>query len=103
MKKTNLMVINPTHNKQAIPFCSLEDGDPLPLVKEMRLLGLIVDSDLSWWPLVSDIVRRCRSKIWSLVKLREAGADCSQLVTLYIAHVRATLEFGAQVYGQGYL
>ena len=46
-----------------------------------------------------DIVARCRAKIWSLVKLREAGATISNLVDLYIARVRTTVEYGAQVYG----
>ena len=85
--------------KQVVPFCSLENGDPLPIVSEMRLLGLIFDSNLSWWPLVVDITRRSSAKIWSLVKLREVGADRDQLVSLYIARVRATVEFAAQVYG----
>ena len=65
----------------------------------MRLLGLLFDSVLSWWPMVRDIVRRCRAKIWSLVKLRDVGAGTDQLLSLYIARVRATLESGAQVYG----
>ena len=98
-KKTNLIMFNPTHNCQAVPFVSLEDGHPLPVVHEMRLLGLLLDFDLTWWPLVSDIVRKCRAKVWSLVKLRDAGAAVDQLVTLYTARVvRSTLEYGCQVY-----
>ena len=31
-KKTNLMVVNSSHNRQAVPYCSLNDGDPLPVV-----------------------------------------------------------------------
>ena len=53
---------------------------------------------LSWWPLVRDITRRARAKIWSLLKLREAGADQDQLLDLYIARVRNTCEYGAQVF-----
>ena len=98
-KKTNMLVINKTRNRQAVPFCSLQDGEPLPIVKEMRLLGVVVDEGLTWWPLVLDIVQRCRCKIWSLLKLREAGASEDQLLCLYIARVRATLDYGAVVYG----
>ena len=36
-KKTFLMVFNLTKNSQYIPFCSLIDGEPLPVVSEMRL------------------------------------------------------------------
>ena len=93
------MIFNPTLNRQAIPFCSLVDGDPLPVVQEMRLLGLVIDDRLTWWPLVRDIEQKCKCKVWSLVKLRMAGASIDQLVSLYIARVRATIEYGAQVYG----
>ena len=98
-KKTHLFFINSKTSKQAVPFVALTDGDPLPIVSEMRLLGLVVDAELTWWPLVQDIVARARSRIWSLAKLRDVGASTSQLVSLYIARVRATIEYGAQVYG----
>ena len=64
----------------------------------MRLLGLIIDEKLSWWPLVRDIMKRSQAKIWSVVKLREAGASTQQLVELYIAIVRSTMEYGAAVF-----
>ena len=51
-KKTTLMVFNNTKNRLCLPFCSLDDGDPLPIVRESRLLGIILDDKLSWWPLV---------------------------------------------------
>ena len=99
VKKTNMLVVNPTNTVQSIPFVALKDGDPIPVVDEMRFLGLLFDSDLSWWPLVLDLVKRCNCKIWSLAKLREVGADEDQLLALYIARVRGTIEYGAQVYG----
>ena len=98
-KKTNLIMFNPTFNRQAMPFVSVEDGNPLPVVSELRLLGLVLDSKLTWWPMVRDIAARCRAKVWSLVKLRAAGAAVPQLVTLYVARVCSTIEYGCQVYG----
>ena len=92
-------MFTPTHNRKAVPFISLEDGHPLPVVSTMRLLGLLIDSDLTWWPLVTDLTSRCKSKIWSLLRLREAGADIPQLVTLYTSRVRSTVEYSCQVYG----
>ena len=98
-KKTTLMIFNSTKNRQCIPYCALKDGEPLQVVDQMRLLGLIIDDGLTWWPLVRDVIRRSQSKIWSLLKLREVGADRAQLICLYVARVRSTVEFGAQVYG----
>ena len=92
-------MFNPAHTRQAVPFISLIDGAPLPVVKEMRLLGLVLDCGLTWWPMITDIANRCKPKIWSLIKLREAGAAIPQLLTLYTARVRSTCEYGCQVYG----
>ena len=46
VKKTNMIVFNPKHSRQVIPFVALDDGNPLPCVKTMRLLGIIIDEDL---------------------------------------------------------
>ena len=63
------------------------------------MLGMLFDDKLSWWPLVADIKRRTSAKIWSLVKLRDAGASPVQLAQVYTARIRSTVEYGAQVYG----
>ena len=97
--KTKLIVFNPTDNRQCVPFVSLEEGEPLQCVEEMRMLGLVFDEKLTWWPFVADVKKRTNAKIWSLVKLREAGASPKQLVEVYIARVRGVVEYGAQVYG----
>ena len=54
-KKTTLMVFNKTRNRQCLPMCALSDG-------ETRLLGLVLDSGLTWWPMVLDILKRARAK-----------------------------------------
>ena len=97
-KKTTLMVFNPSVSKQFLPFCALEDGEPLQVMSESRLLGVILDEQLSWWPLIRDLLKRARAKIWSLVKCREVGASRDQLLSIYIARVRSTLEYAAQVF-----
>ena len=56
-KKTTLMLFKPTKNRMCLPFCLLNDGEPLPVVNEPRLLGIILDEKLSWWPLVRDLLQ----------------------------------------------
>ena len=80
------------------PLLLLSAGDPLPLVSELCLLGLIIDDRLSWWPLVRDLVKRAKAKVWSLAKYWEAGASREQLLSVYVARVRSTLEYGSQVF-----
>ena len=45
--KSKLLVINPSHNSQAVPLISLEPGDPVLCVAELRILGLVFDEKLS--------------------------------------------------------
>ena len=98
-KKTHLIVFNPYASRQAFLFVSLESGKPLQCLDQIRLLGLVIDHELSWWPLVLDIEERCRKKTWSLLKLREAGATKKNLTDVYIARIRSSIEASVQVYG----
>ena len=97
VKKTNLICFNPTTTKQAVPFISLKDGSPLLCQSTMRLLGVIFDQELTWWPLVEDLVSRANSRVWTLVKLREFGAKREQLVENYVLKIRSVLEYAAPV------
>ena len=65
-KKTMLMMFNFTKNRQCLPFCALTDGGPLPVVAESRLLGVLLDDKLSWWPFVHDVILCARAKVWTL-------------------------------------
>ena len=56
--KTKLIVFNDTHTRQAVPIVAASPGKPLLCVPELRLLGLIFDEKLSWWPMIQDLVAR---------------------------------------------
>ena len=65
----------------------------------VRLLGLVFDDKLSWWALVRDMAGRARTKLWALVRLRNAGAGPQVLLVNYCSKIRTILEYGAQVWG----
>ena len=65
---------------------------------EMRLLGLLLDEGLTWWPLVTDLIRRCNARVWALVRLRENGATVPQLVESYKMRIRTVLEYCCPVW-----
>ena len=97
--KTKLIIFNPYTTRQAIPFVSIVDGQPLQCVDTIRLLGVLIDSKLSWWPMIKDVEERVRKKVWTLVKMREVGASVEDLTTLYLARIRSSIEDSVQVYG----
>ena len=65
----------------------------------MRLLGLVIDQDFSWWPLVEDLVSRSMARVWTLLKLREFGATRAQLTCNYVLKIRSVLEYASPVVG----
>ena len=65
----------------------------------MRLLGLLFDHKLDWWPLIHDLADRANAKVWTLVKLRYAGASVHQLLENYTLKIRSILECASEVFG----
>ena len=78
---------------------SANEGEPLLLVHELRLLGIKFDQELTWWPLTSDLVTRSRAKVWSILRPREAGVNLEVLKVNYCVRVRSILEYAAPIWG----
>ena len=51
-EKTKLLIFNSATTRQAVPMVGSEPGKTLQCVSEIRLLGLLFDKDLRWWPCV---------------------------------------------------
>ena len=92
-------MFNFTKQKQAFPFICPVGGPPLQVVGELRLLGMLFDHELSWWPLIEDIKGRVKAKLWMLFRFRDAGANQGQLLATYLVRIRPIIEYSAQVYG----
>ena len=84
-----------------LPQINFPNNQPLEVIYETRLLGIILSSDLSWWPHINDITKRATGKLWVLIRFKSLGGTTSQLLQIYQTRVRSTLEFGAPVYHSG--
>ena len=94
-----------------IPFCHLRtlhpdplltmDGHPIKVIKEMRFLGLVFDTKLSFLPHIRALNARCLKAldVLKVLAATEWGADCTVLLQLYRALVRSKLDYGSIVYG----
>ena len=96
-RKTKLMVFNPGKSRDFLPRFDFND-DELDVVEEIKLLGVIIRSDLSWEQNTDYIVKKANKKLWSLRRLRKLGARTTDLVDVYIKQVRSLLEFAAVVW-----
>ena len=90
-KKTKMMVFNPCTSVDFMPDFQLGENE-LEVVEEMRLLGLIVRSDMKWAANTEYIVKRAYKKLWVIKRLKGHGADQDQLVDVYIKQIRSILE-----------
>ena len=76
-------------------------GDPIKVVKEMRFLGLVFDTKLSFLPHIRALKARCMKAldVLRVLSATEWGADSTILLQLYRALVRSKLDYGSIVYG----
>ena len=77
------------------------DGSPIPVVAEVKFLGVIFDKKLSFLPHIKYIKGKCQRTLNLLRVLAHTdwGADRKVLLRLYRALVRSKLDYGCVVYG----
>ena len=69
------------------------DFSDISTVSSTKLLGVIVNDDLSWSQNTDVICKKASQRLHYLVHLRGAGLDARQLVALYCSFVRPVLEY----------
>ena len=67
-------------------------------MEQLKLLGVQITSDLKWNPNTQYITNRAYRKLWILRRLKENGANKTELKDIYCKHVESVLEFGAVVW-----
>ena len=79
------------------PDLSIE-GVKLEVVKKMKLLGVIISSDLRWDENTDHITKKAFSRLWLLRRLKKLGASQQALLDIYAKNVRSVLEYAAVVW-----
>ena len=58
----------------------------------MRLLGVIIQSNMKWAANTDNMVKKAFKKLWVLRRLKGLGAGTEDLVDMYVKQVRSLLE-----------
>ena len=98
MKKTKVIPFNFTKSKDFIPELAFPGGANLEVIYQTKLVGIIVDSSLSWGPHIEYTVKNASQKLWLLVRFKNLGATHQQLLILYQLKIRCLLEFAAPAF-----
>ena len=96
-KKTKVMVFNPCKAWDFQSALSLDDQE-LDMVEEMRLLGVVIKSDLKWTSNTEQMVDKAYKRLWSMRRLKGMGASVDDLKDVFIKQVRSVLELAVPVW-----
>ena len=75
-------------------------GQPIPLDKTLRILGVHFDTHFSFGTHAMNVVRSCREKLWTLRALPGSGWGCQNEVMLqaYKTYVEPVMNYAAAVW-----
>ena len=73
----------------------------LQVVEEVKLLGVMIRSDLSWSSHCQQICQKGFSRLWMLKRLKPYGATTQELMEIYRTQIRCVLEFGVAAWNSG--
>ena len=93
-KKTKCMPFINSRSKDFMPQLTM-DGATLEVIYQLKLVSLVISSDLSWGEHVAYTIGRVKGKIWQLVRLKNMQAPIEKLREFYILKIRSILMFGA--------
>ncbi len=67
------------------------DGDPLPAVSSLPLLGVIFSNDFKWNAHVNKTIKKASRRIFIIRNLKKAGCSPSVMFSSYVAFIRSVL------------
>jgi hypothetical protein len=94
-KKTKILPFNNSRTKDFMPEICIEGRTPLEVIYSLKLVGLVITSDMTWNAHIDYTVKRINSTLWQLVRLKQLGASREKLTEFYVLKIRSILMFGA--------
>ena len=74
------------------------DQSPLEQVKETKLLGVVINDELSWHSNTQALVRKANSRMMILHNLVPFSLPIDEMVEIYVLYIRPVLEYSAVVW-----
>ena len=99
--KCKVMLFNTSKTYDFLPKIGIEEDDPFQVVDELRLLGVMITSNLSWQTQVDYMCKRAFARVWMIRRLKPLGATNDELMEVYRTQIRCLLEFAVAVWNSG--
>ena len=71
--KSKVMLFNQGRKYDFLPTIKTENGHMLQTVDEMRLLGLVVRSDLRWQENTNQMSKKAYTSLWMIRNMKKLG------------------------------
>ena len=94
-KKTKVFPFISSKKRDYLPQISIEPDNHLEVIYQLKLVGVMITSDLTWQAHVDYTVKRVNGKLWQLVRFRQLGASREKLTQFYILKIRSILMFAS--------
>ena len=101
-KKTNLMKFNFSRSHDFPPELEIKGFDnQLEIIKETKLLGVILTDDLKWSKNTEYICKRAYKQMWTLRRMKVLDVDPYIILDVYIKEIRSLLELAVPAWHSG--
>jgi hypothetical protein len=90
-KKSNYMIISRLHSDVTTRLTL--NNENLDRVHSIKLLGVWLNDKLDWETNTREICKKAYSRISLLTKLKYAGSNIADLISIYVTFIRCVLEY----------
>ena len=97
-KKCSVMPFNSIKRKCDFQPEIVINSKQIKVVEEAKVLGVILESNLSFKSNTKHIQKKAHSKMWLLRRLKRLGASKSDLLDVYYKHIRSQCEHAVPVW-----
>lgn len=98
-EKTKELVINYGRSNTDELFSPIFiDGKQIETATKVDLLGVTMNSKLTWDDHISKMVKKASRKIYFLIQLKRSGVPSNELVPYYCACIRSSLDYACPVF-----
>ena len=81
-----------------LPELKIHEDTHIEVVEEMKLLGVVIRSDMKWHSNTRYIISKCYSRMWLLRNLKKYGAEEHHMLETYIQQIRSIVEMSCPVW-----
>ena len=99
--KTKIMIFNQATSIDVLPRVYMTPEKTLEVVEEMKLLGIMIRSDMKWSSNTRNLTNKCYKRMWMLRNLKRHGANEDQLLRTYYQQIRSIAEMACPVWNGG--